>query len=106
MGINGVYAEISAWRSKKDTGKGAQIDLIIDRSDRVINLCEIKFSTKSFAITKSYAENLQNKISAFRTETGTDKTLFLTLITTYGLEQNTYAQQLVNDTLDMTALFQ
>ena len=86
--------------------KGAQIDLIIDRNDRIINICEIKFSTKIYSITKSYADNLQNKIMAFRTETDTNKTIFLTMITTFGLAQNEYSQRLVNDTIDMKALFE
>ncbi len=105
LGISGVYTEISAWRSK-ETEKGAQIDLIIDRNDRVINICEIKFSIEKFTITKVYAENLSNKLSAFRVETGTNKTLFLTMITTFGLKANPYSQQLVNDNLDMNILFQ
>jgi uncharacterized protein len=105
LGISGVYTEVSAWRSK-ESDKGAQIDLIIDRNDRVINICEIKFSIEKFNITKPYSENLSNKLSAFRTETGTNKTLFLTMITTFGLKPNQYVQQLVNDSLDMNALFQ
>jgi uncharacterized protein len=105
LGISGVYTEISTWRSQ-ESEKGAQIDLIIDRNDRVINICEIKFSTDVYAITKTYSENLANKLRAFRSETQTKKTLFLTMITTYGLKQNAYSQQLVNDTLDMTALFE
>ncbi len=104
LGISGVYAEISAWRSQTSEN-GAQIDLIIDRNDRIINICEIKFSVKTYTITKIYADNLQNKLMAFRTETGTNKTLFLTLITTYGLTQNEYSQRLVNDVIDMKALF-
>ena len=104
LGIGSVYAEISTWRSTKSK-KGAQIDLVIDRSDRVINICEIKFSIKKFTINKSYADNLRNKLTQFREETGTNKTLFLTLITTFGLNENDYAQQLVNDSLDMNALF-
>ena len=108
LGISGVYTEISTWRSQsKEIGtQGAQIDLVIDRNDRVINICEIKFSMDVFSITKSYADNLRNKLMAFRNETGTKKTLFLTLITTYGLKQNAHSQQLVNDTLDMSALFE
>ncbi len=105
LGISGVYAEISTWRSQ-NSEKGAQIDLIIDRNDRVINICEIKFATDVFSITKSYAENLRNKLRAFRTETETKKTLFLTMITTYGLKNNEHSQQLVNDSLDMSALFE
>jgi uncharacterized protein len=105
LGISGVYAEISAWRSK-ESETGAQIDLIIDRNDRVINICEIKFSTDKYSITKPYAVNLRNKLSAFRTETGTNKTLFLTMITTFGLKNNEYSMQLVNDTVEMEALFE
>jgi hypothetical protein len=104
LGIANVYAEVSTWRSQS-TEKGAQIDLIIDRGDRVINICEIKFSVETYRITKAYAENLRNKLLALRNETHTKKTLFLTMITTFGLVQNEYAQQLVNDSLDMNALF-
>ena len=104
LSIGGVYAEISTWRSQKSE-KGTQIDLIIDRNDRVINICEIKFSIDKYTITKAYAENLQQKLSTFRTETGTKKTLFLTMITTYGLKQNEYVQRIVNDSVEMDALF-
>ncbi len=102
--LGGVYAEISTWRSGK-AGQGAQIDLLIDRKDRVINICEMKYSVKPFAISKSYAENLRNKLMVFRTEIGTKKTLFLTIITANGLAVNEYSQQLVQDALDMNALF-
>jgi AAA+ ATPase superfamily predicted ATPase len=105
LGISGIYTEISAWRSQK-SANGAQIDLIIDRNDRVINICEMKFSIKPYTITKSYADNLRNKLTTFRTETGTDKTLLLTLITAFGLKANDYSKQLVNDALTMEALFE
>ncbi len=78
----------------------------MDRNDRVINLCEMKFSIKPYTITKSYADNLRNKLTTFRNETGTDKTLFLTLITAFGLKENDYSKQLVNDALTMEALFE
>jgi uncharacterized protein len=104
LGISGIYTEISAWRSQ-NSENGAQIDLIIDRNDRVINICEMKFSIKSFTITKSYADNLRHKLTTFRDETGTNKTLFLTLITAFGLKPNAYSAQVVNDTLTMDALF-
>lgn len=104
LGISGIYTEVSAWRSRQSEN-GAQIDLLIDRSDRVINVCEMKFSVGPFAITKDYADNLRNKLAVFREETGTSKTLFLTMITTFGLKPNAYSLQLVNDSLDMGALF-
>ncbi|MCU0345600.1 MAG: hypothetical protein MUC59_01570 [Saprospiraceae bacterium] len=104
LGISAVYTEISTWRSKNGN-PGAQIDLLIDRKDRVVNVCEIKFSTGLFSISKSYADNLRNKLMVFRTETGTRKTLFLTIISANGLAINEYSQQLVQDSLDMNALF-
>lgn len=104
LGISGIYTEVSAWRSQKSE-KGAQIDLIIDRKDRVINICEMKFSTEPFIITKSYADNLQHKLKTFKEETGTKKTLFLTLITASGLNPNQYSVRWVQDTMDMNALF-
>lgn len=104
LGIGAVYTEISTWRSQAKSG-GAQIDMLIDRKDRVINLCEIKFSTKPFTVTKAYAENLRNKMMVFRTETDTNKTLMLTIIAAYGVAVNQYSQLYVQDTLDMNALF-
>jgi uncharacterized protein len=104
LGISGVYAEISTWRSQAKSG-GAQIDMLIDRKDRVINVCEMKFSVKPFTITKAYSENLRNKMMVFRTETDTNKTLFLTIIAANGLVENQYSQQIVQDSLDMNALF-
>ena len=84
LGISGVVANTFSWKSK-NAEKGAQIDLVIDRRDQVVNLCEVKYSINPFTITKSYADNLRNKVGAFRSETKTRKTLFLTMITTYGL---------------------
>ena len=104
LGIAGVYAEISPWRSSQ-ADKGVQIDLLIDRDDRIINVCEMKFSTSEFVIHKSYAEKLAHKLMVFKTETGTKKTVLLTMITTFGIKQNEHARRLVHDSLDMNALF-
>ena len=104
LGISSVYTEVSSWRSQ-ESHKGAQIDLVLDRRDRVINLCEIKFSESQFSIQKSYAENLQNKVTAFKTETKTKKACFLTFLTTFGLKNNQYSRSLVKNELTMDVLF-
>ena len=90
LGIAGVNAQVSSWRSKT-SDPGAQIDLVIDRRDQVINLCEIKFSQSEFVIDKKYAGILQNKVDAFVSETGTHKDIHLTLITTFGVKANSYS---------------
>ena len=64
---------------------------MIDRRDRVISLCEIKYSMNEFEIDKAYDKILRNKMDAFRRETGTVKTLQLVMITTYGVRKNKYS---------------
>lgn len=99
LGISGVQTSVSTWQSLD-----AQIDLIIDRRDQVINICEIKFSIHAFTIDKKYDENLRNKLGIFRQATQTKKALFLTMISTYGLVQNKYSG-LVRNELTMDDLF-
>ncbi len=87
LGISGIISYASSWKSKRSVN-GAQIDLVIDRRDQVVNLCEVKYSINPYIITKSYADNLRNKIGTFRNETKIRKAIFLTMITTFGLERN------------------
>ncbi|MBP5397859.1 MAG: AAA family ATPase [Bacteroidales bacterium] len=89
-GISGILTEISSWRGEGESGK-AQIDLVIDRRDRVINLCEIKYSVEEYAISATYEETLRKKMQVFREATGTKKALQLMMITTYGLKRNAHS---------------
>ena len=99
LGISGIQTSVASWSSPD-----AQVDLVIDRKDQVINLCEMKFSIRPFSITKKYAENLRNKIGAFKDSTKTKKTIFLTMITTYGITENKYTYLATNN-LNMDILF-
>ena len=65
-----------------------KIDLVIDRRDQTINLCEMKFSMKPFEITPSYLEHIIYRRELFRETTGTSKALHLTFVTTYGVARN------------------
>jgi intergrase/recombinase len=103
--IGGVLTRQSYWKSKSSEN-GAQIDLVIDRRDQVLNLCEIKFSINQFSISKDYAAKLRNKIGSFREETNTRKTTFLTFISTFGLKENMHSQSLVQQSLTMEVLFE
>lgn len=103
--IGGVITNTFSWvQSGRGGVPGAQIDMVIDRADRCINVCEMKFSTGEFVIDKKYADSLQDKLSVFRQTTGTRKTLFLTFITTYGVANNTYKTR-VDAEVTMDALF-
>lgn len=96
LGITGIQSDICSWKSD-----GAQIDLIIDRRDQTINLCEMKFSQGQFEITKAYDEHLRERRELFRKESKTSKALYLTFVTTYGLKNNAYANNIQNQiTLD------
>ncbi len=97
LGISGVYTQVSAWFCAADTDKkGAQIDLLIDRDDRIINLCELKFSASEYSIDKTEDEKLRNRKQRFYDETKTKKAVHLTMITTYGLTSNMYSGQVQN----------
>jgi hypothetical protein len=80
---------------KDNQEKVAHIDLLINRKDNTINLCEIKFANSEFVIDAKYAAELRSKIQTFRTITTTRKNVFLTLITPFGLAKNQYATELV-----------
>lgn len=110
LGIAAVATEESAW-VYRPTGpdahqeQGAQIDLVIDRADQTMNLCEMKFSDGEFTIDKHYANALRNKRAAFARVSGTRKTLFITMVTTFGTKMNTHAQALGTSSVTMDALF-
>lgn len=90
LGISGISTRLYSWRSS-EKNPGAQIDMIIDRKDDAINICEMKFSRREFKIDKKYFENLENKIETFTEETGTSKNIIMTLVTTQGLGLNQYS---------------
>ena len=100
IGISGVLSEEFAWIAKgNDESRGAQIDLVIDRRDHVIDLCEIKYSEREFTIDKAYDRILRNKREIFRENTGTKKTVQLVLISTYGIKLNQYSSLISNQVL-------
>ena len=110
LGISGVLSEESSWFTLsqiegEDRHPGAQIDLLIDRRDQVVNLCEMKFSLNRFEIDKDYDQKLRNKVMVFRESTNCRKTIQLSMITTYGVEKNKYSGTVSNEVL-LDDLFQ
>lgn len=106
LGIAGVYTEASAWRYIPQKGeKGAQVDLLLDRADHCINLCEMKFSVEEFAINKKYAGEIDNKVKVFREQAATKKTIFPTMITTYGVRENEHYTGRISGEVVMDDLF-
>ncbi len=92
LGISGVQSPVSSWRSS-DSDNGAQVDLVIDRKDKIINLCEMKYASDVYIISKAYESVLKNKMSTFRNESNTKKAIHLTFVTTYGIKHNQHSEK-------------
>ena len=90
LGISGVETMGYAWKSTSSES-GAQIDLLIDRKDGVINLCEMKFSNGIYEISGDEYEKLQSRLSSFQKESKTSKAIHITLISANGLAKNKYS---------------
>ena len=98
LGIAGVLSNVYSWRKEADeTSDGAQIDLLIDRKDQVINLCEMKYSLSEYIIDAEYEQKLRNKKSVFIDTTNTRKAVHLTMVTTFGIKVNAHSGIVQNE---------
>ncbi len=98
-----------AWRyvpARVSKDQGAQVDLLFDRDDGAITLCEIKYSLNEFVIDKQYAALLSKKIEAFKKRTKTNKLVFLAFVSASGLKPSLYAEAMVSGLVDLEDLFQ
>ncbi len=100
-----IECTVAPW-AKADKNEGAQIDMLIDRADRVVNICEIKFTNGTFTIDKEYAKKLRNKIQLFSSiDANKRKNVFLTMLTTFGIVDNEYCKELVQGEVVLEDLF-
>lgn len=110
LSIGGVISNAHSWSCKPFTDKngtqwkGAQIDLLIDRADEVINICEMKYVSDKYIIDADYEEKLRNRSSLFRLLTKTRKSIQHTFITTYGVAHN-FHSGIVQSEVTMDDLF-
>lgn len=103
LGINGVLTSASSWKGQYE-GNGAQIDLVIERRDRIVDICEAKYSIDEFIIDKEYEGRLRNKLSIFKAATNTKSAVQLVMITTFGVKQNSHSG-IVSANVTMDHLF-
>jgi uncharacterized protein len=107
LGISGIYTEASSYLHKGNQEEhGIQIDLVLDRKDHTINLFEMKFYAAQWQINKSEATELREKIALFKRLSKTQKQVFLTLVTTYGIKTNEHSLGLIDNDLSMNVLFE
>jgi uncharacterized protein len=106
LGINGIQTSASFLTLKDETGKmTAQIDLLIDRADHALNLCEIKFANDIYQLDKAGAEAIRLKITELRTHLKRRKSIFPVMITPFGCQRNIHYVGLITHDLDMDVLF-
>ena len=107
LGIRGMATSLSTWQvkpDKKTKTPGGQIDMIIERADRIIHLCEMKFSTDAYRIKPEYERRLRERSGLFKELTKTNKTVVHTFITTYGVA-NAKNKSIVHSEVTMDDLF-
>ena len=103
LGVSGVHVEAYSWRHVADDTypEGAQIDLLLDRSDGVINVCEMKYCSDVFVMDAKEDSALMRKLAVFKGVTQTRKAVHLTLVTSFGLMRNAYSGRVQSEvTLD------
>jgi len=108
LGIGMVETFHGPWyysAPKNSSGSGAQIDLLIDRKDAAINLCEMKFSESEFTVDAAYAKLLRQKKDVFKDVTKTKKNIFITMITSFGITSNSWSNDVVSNSLTIECLF-
>lgn len=104
LGISGVSTNQSAWSKRSENETGTQIDMIIERKDNIVNMCEIKFYGDEFVVDKKYDKIIRNRMSLLAKELSSRTAIHSTLITTYGLIYNEYSGAFVK-VIDMNMLF-
>lgn len=106
LGIRSVYTSTASYLQQgSKTEQGFQIDFIIDRNDKTINLCECKFYDAPFRVDKKYAQDLLIRKSVFKKKTGTRKSVFTTLITNHAMLQNEHSLDCVDVSISINELF-
>lgn len=107
LGISGVSASVYACRipADNDGNPGAQIDLVLDRADGIVNLCEMKYTIEPFSISSKYRTELAEKIAAYRRTFETKKAIHVTVVSANGLKENANAD-IVQSMVNLADLFE
>lgn len=103
-----VGAEIGTWRYVSKTRgaeSGAQIDLLFDRKDDSVTICEIKYTKEPYVLDKQYAANLLNKVNVYKKHTETKKQIFIAIISANGIKPTMYSEELISNVVSLDDLF-
>ena len=105
--IAGIYSEAGSFYQKGNTEqKGIQIDLLIERKDKIINLFELKFYSEPYMMNKKEATDLRQKVAIFKQLTNTKHQVFVSILSTFGIISNEHSVGLIHNELTMSDLFE
>ena len=90
-----MHTKESSWNKSNDEGIGTQIDMIIERADNIVNMCEMKFYNTDFVVDKNYDRVIRNRIELLSKELSNKYAIYPTLITTFGLKYNEYSNDFI-----------
>ena len=106
MGFHGIITNEYSYVSKGTGGQqGIQIDLVIDRADNCVNILEVKFHNKEYEVSESYARRLLDKSTIFQEQTDIKKSVFITMLTVFGVKKNEHYLMAVTNQLLLDDLF-
>ena len=108
LGISGISSTISKWKCQANPAKGligAEVDLVIDRADQIINICELKFTRKPFVVDKKFIQDQKYRISAFEAVTKTRKACVPILISANGAIENVHLTEAFYKVVTLSELF-
>lgn len=108
LDLDSIHSQVGSWRFLPERGKeesGAQIDLIFDREDGVVTLCEMKYSDKIFIMDKSFSRSLAKKMNIFEMHYPTNKQIFFCIITTRGAKQTVWSEEIIQNEISLEDIF-
>jgi hypothetical protein len=107
LGLSGINTSTSYLNVKDENNKMlSQIDMLIERADNALNLCEIKFSNDVYKLSKAEHDNIKKKVFYLQEKLNRRKSIFPTMITTFGCEKNMYYLGLITNQVSLEALFE
>lgn len=107
LALQAISCEVGNWRFVPKKGEkdfGAQIDLLFDREDGIITLCEMKYSEKFYTLGKDQAKEIKNKIEVFEKQFAPKKQMTLALITTCGMKPTIWSEELIQHVVTLEDL--
>jgi AAA+ ATPase superfamily predicted ATPase len=99
LGISGLTTQIYGYRTPK-----VQIDLVIERSDKALNLCEMKYTGEPYEMSASEVEKLKTRKTGALANIKRNVQVFITLVTLFPAKKNKYYLSIIDNEINLVNL--